>query len=108
MIKSDKNEIIKILNESIRNINPQKVEESKKEFANEIENLAFYCGYQNVNNNNSRKIFNDEKYDILKFLLISDGKITNENCLSIENVDLYLVKKTEIIMYQRYRINLQH
>jgi len=61
----------------------------KKEFANELENEAFYCKYSKDNNERN----DDEKFDILKFLIISDGRIDTANSLSLENINLYLVKK---------------
>ena len=82
-------EIKNILEKSIKKIDRKKLNESKKEFANELENEAFYCKYSKVNN----EITNDEKYDILKFLIVSDGKVISDNPLTLENIDLYLVKK---------------
>ena len=81
--------IEKILKESLQKINTNNLDESKKEFANEIELEAFYCKYKKVNN----EITNDEKYDILKFLIVSDGKVIYDSPLTLENIDLYLVKK---------------
>jgi hypothetical protein len=53
--------------------------------------LAFYCGFQK--NENVDISYQDEKFDILKFLIVSDGKINNGNSLTIDNLNLYLIDK---------------
>jgi CRISPR type III-A-associated RAMP protein Csm5 len=79
-------EIINILN---RNLNDPKIK--KETFANDIENFAFYCGYKKNENENST--LKDEKFDVFKFLIVSDGKIKTQNSLTLDNLNLYLVKK---------------
>jgi len=71
--------------------NPTEKENIKKRFANQIEQLAFYCGIQK---DNKPVKYDDEKSDILKLLIVSDSKIIDkENNLGLSNTDLYLVSK---------------
>lgn len=61
----------------------------KKSFAEELEHLAFYCEFTNAK---GKVIPADEKFDVLKFLLVADGQLP-EQTTRIDNVDIFLVKK---------------
>ncbi len=64
----------------------------KEHFANKIENLAFYCG---IETKNSGIKYDDEKFDLLKLLSISDGKITSPGTpLTLVKTLLYLIDNT--------------
>lgn len=67
----------------------------KKHFADEIEQNAFYCQHNCTKNGKLKS--NDEKLDIFKFLIVSDGRIDKQtkDCLSVEDIKLYLVKKEQ-------------
>ena len=62
-----------------------------KNFASTLEQNAFYCGVENK----GEIIYSDEKFDLFKLLIISDGNITDDNALTLENLDLYLVAKNK-------------
>jgi CRISPR-associated protein Csm5 len=63
----------------------------RKKFASELEQNAFYCGVENK----GRIIYSDEKFDLFKLLSVSDGNITDDNALTLDNLDLYLVSKNK-------------
>lgn len=67
-------------------------------FADELEQLAFYGAWSKFDDNKRQdKIkYNDEKFDIMKFLFVSDGRIENaKEALGIEKVGLFLVAKQQ-------------
>ncbi len=89
-----------ILNNSLINVEKQKsqafqqnkkfnIEKVKSSFADQIEQLAFYC--EAINEKGVKKS-DDEKFDLMKLVLISDGIINNYKT-SLENIDLYLISK---------------
>lgn len=93
---ASRNEIKRIIEESLSTVQDEKsrlrgnfkTDKYKKAFADEIERLAFYCETEN----HGRRKRDDEKFDIMKFLSISDGILQKEN-LILANIDLYLVTK---------------
>lgn len=89
-LSQHQNDIIKILKKikCQKNLDQSK-KECAREFVKELELKAFYCKYTIENTEKN----DDEKFDILKFLVISDGRVISENCLSLENVNLYLIRK---------------
>jgi CRISPR-associated protein Csm5 len=60
-----------------------------KTFADELEHFAFYCSFINEK---GKQIDHDEKYDIFKFLSISDCPLVNPG-LTLANIDLYLLSR---------------
>lgn len=69
------------------------IKKIKGNFTKKIEEKAFYCSH-NCTNDNSKKT-DDEKLDVFKLLLVSDGIIDQSvrNILTIENINNYLVEK---------------
>jgi CRISPR/Cas system CSM-associated protein Csm5 (group 7 of RAMP superfamily) len=61
----------------------------KKSFGDTLENDAFYCPFVNTNH---KTLTDDEKFDVLKFLIVSDGQLSEQR-LIVDNVDIFLVKK---------------
>lgn len=90
LIEKEINKILKAKKEALKNRDKFNIEKYKKSFADKIEQLAFYC--ETVNQDGIRKK-NDEKFDIMKFLSVSDG-ILDKDELILANIDLYLVSKT--------------
>lgn len=85
------NAIKEIIFKELKDKERGNLEEHKKNFADSIENNAFYCGIEN----NNKIDYRDEKFDLLKLLLISDGKIINsENPLNVIPTYLYLSDNT--------------
>ena len=66
-----------------------KYEEFKKRFGDTLNHLAFFC--EMIDESGIRKS-NEVKFDIMKLLSVSDGKIQN-NTLTLANIDIYLVAK---------------
>lgn len=66
-----------------------KPDKYKKTFADKIEQLVFYC---ETKDQNGRRKKDDEKFDIMKFLFVSDG-ILQKDDLTLANIDLYLLTK---------------
>ncbi len=89
LIKNPINEIKEIFNQDFsKNERPEKL---KVTFANRIENLTFYCGIEKEN----RVDNSDEKFDLLKLLIVSDGKVIHsENPFIIIRTYLYLRDNT--------------
>ncbi len=86
--------IDEIFQKELKKVNSKKetsASEIKKKavtFASEIENLAFYCGIKEKNRDVN---FTDEKFDLLKLLLVSDARIiAGQNPLTIIKTNLYL------------------
>ncbi|MEM9886817.1 MAG: type III-A CRISPR-associated RAMP protein Csm5 [Bacteroidota bacterium] len=69
-----------------RRVNKQR---QKVVFAKTLQNEAFYCGWKNER---GRLFMNDEKYDLLKLLQVTDDLQPGKNC-TVENLDIYLVDK---------------
>ena len=87
---ADKNRIYAIIENELQEAK-QNPKEKIKRFTDKIEQFAFYCGIQT---GNKQIKYDDEKFDILKFLFISDSNITSQvNNLGLVNTDLYLVSK---------------
>lgn len=82
--------LLKIFNTDLNN------EDVKKEqFGNQIENLAFYCGIEKKMADKTEEDYTDEKFDLLKLLSVSDGKIISAgNPLTLIKTNLYLQDNT--------------
>ncbi|HXH17926.1 MAG TPA: type III-A CRISPR-associated RAMP protein Csm5 [Chitinophagales bacterium] len=88
--KNPVNDLINIFNSDLRNRDIK-----KEQFGNKIENLAFYCGIEIKKDNRTEISYTDEKFDLLKLLSVSDGKIISSgNPLTLIKTNLYLRDNT--------------
>lgn len=66
----------------------------QKHFADQLEQLAFYCQGQYLHQAEIKTKSDDEKFDLLKLLLVADGRLEQQNW-GVGNVNLYLVAKVK-------------
>lgn len=72
-----------------------KNKDEAKLFACEVENLAFYCRIEKKMADKTEEDYTDEKFDLLKLLSVSDGKIISAgNPLTLIKTNLYLQDNT--------------
>ena len=65
----------------------------QKRLDDTLQHKVFYCPY--FDGKKHKEITGEERFDILKFLLVSDARIQNENLTlgTVELIDIYLVEK---------------
>lgn len=78
--KNDKTEIINIIN---KNLKKESNDFNKKHFADLLQQFVFNCGYEKYDKNNNKTIvdYSDAKYDLMKFI-----KVTDTNALDLDKV----------------------
>ena len=99
--KADQNTIKEILERNLQKAKASiqkggKTRKIQANFADELEQLAFYGAWYNPDDKKRPDKIkrNDEKFDIMKFLFVSDGRIAKaKEALGIEKVGLFLVAK---------------
>lgn len=90
--KNPKKELIEIISNDLK----KNGESSIVNFASKVENLAFYCGIERKNDELKQADLTHEKYDLLKLLSVSDGKVISSsgNNLTLVKTNLYLQNNT--------------
>lgn len=87
----DTTTVKEILLEELKVIDQNNFKEKAKTFASKIENMAFYCGTERRKNEKSEIDYTDEKFDLLKLLMVSDARIVSpHNPLTLIKTNLYL------------------
>lgn len=93
-----KSEFIKNTGTKIKKIrdNPKEKEKIKKSICDFIENEIFYCGFEKTESNGKRNsVFSDEKFDLMKFILISDSNsLKSEKNGEVSNLKMFKMKQT--------------
>jgi CRISPR type III-A-associated RAMP protein Csm5 len=92
------NNFDELINKTLRGLPremPKRIDKIKGELDNILESEVFYCGIEKIDGNGKAKIlYNDQKFDILKLLRISDSSIAaTSDCGDISELEVYALYK---------------